>query len=591
MTKQIIQKKSTTYALAKRLVGVYLRPYFRMLGMAMLFMLIGAGMTAGLAALMEPVMDKVLVGKNRDLILPFGFSIMLCFIFSGLATYVHTILMNKVGQNIVSDIQRDLFSRFMVLDLAFFHKNPSGQLLSRVVNDVSVMRNAVSDSLTGIGRSLITLVFLVGVMFYQDYKLAMIAFTVFPIAAAVVAILGRRLRKLSGNIQNEIASLSDLLSQIFQGMRQVKAFGMEAHEERRAGDAIANVKRLIIKAVRVGTLSVPVNEALVGFALCGMIVYGGFQIADGQTTVGSLISFITAFSLAYEPIKRLAKLNNTFQIGLGAADRVFELMDMAPDITDQPGAITLNAPLPDIRFEMVSFQYQGSDGPALRDVSFHAPAGKVTALVGPSGGGKSTIMNLIPRFYDAQTGRVLVDGSDIRDLTMQSLRRNIALVSQDITIFDDSVQANIAYGREGASDAEIIAAARAAEADTFIAAMPQGYQTRLGENGVKLSGGQRQRIAIARAILRNAPILLLDEATSALDNESEQAIQKSFATLQQGRTTLVIAHRLSTVQSADQILVLDQGRIVEQGRHSELMAMQGLYARMYQANLREDAHG
>lgn len=591
MTKQIIQKKSTTYALAKRLVGVYLRPYFRMLGMAMLFMLIGAGMTAGLAALMEPVMDKVLVGKNRDLILPFGFSIMLCFIFSGLATYVHTILMNKVGQNIVSDIQRDLFSRFMVLDLAFFHKNPSGQLLSRVVNDVSVMRNAVSDSLTGIGRSLITLVFLVGVMFYQDYKLAMIAFTVFPIAAAVVAILGRRLRKLSGNIQNEIASLSDLLSQIFQGMRQVKAFGMEAHEERRAGDAIANVKRLIIKAVRVGTLSVPVNEALVGFALCGMIVYGGFQIADGQTTVGSLISFITAFSLAYEPIKRLAKLNNTFQIGLGAADRVFELMDMAPDITDQPGAITLNSPLPDIRFEMVSFQYQGSDGPALRDVSFHAPAGKVTALVGPSGGGKSTIMNLIPRFYDAQTGRVLVDGSDIRDLTMQSLRRNIALVSQDITIFDDSVQANIAYGREGASDAEIIAAARAAEADAFITAMPQGYQTRLGENGVKLSGGQRQRIAIARAILRNAPILLLDEATSALDNESEQAIQKSFATLQQGRTTLVIAHRLSTVQSADQILVLDQGRIVEQGRHSELMAMQGLYARMYQANLREDAHG
>lgn len=591
MTKQTIQKRTSSYALAKRLVGVYLRPYFRMLAIAMLFMLIGAGMTAGLAALMEPVMDKVLVGKNRDLILPFGFSIMLCFIFSGLATYVHTILMNKVGQNIVSDIQRDLFSRFMVLDLAFFHKNPSGQLLSRVVNDVSVMRNAVSDSLTGIGRSLITLVFLVGVMFYQDYKLAMIAFTVFPIAAAVVAILGRRLRKLSGNIQNEIASLSDLLSQIFQGMRQVKAFGMEAHEERRAGDAIANVKRLIIKAVRVGTLSVPVNEALVGFALCGMIVYGGFQIADGKTTVGSLISFITAFSLAYEPIKRLAKLNNTFQIGLGAADRVFELMDMAPDITDRPGAITLNSPLPDIRFEMVSFQYQGSDGPALRDVTFHAPAGKVTALVGPSGGGKSTIMNLIPRFYDAQTGRVMVDGSDIRDLTMQSLRRNIALVSQDITIFDDSVQANIAYGREGASDAEIIAAARAAEADTFITAMPQGYQTRLGENGVKLSGGQRQRIAIARAILRNAPILLLDEATSALDNESEQAIQKSFAALQQGRTTLVIAHRLSTVQNADQILVLDQGRIVEQGQHTELMAMQGLYARMYQANLREDAHG
>ncbi|MGZ9108698.1 MAG: ABC transporter ATP-binding protein, partial [Micavibrio sp.] len=306
-----------------------------------------------------------------------------------------------------------------------------------------------------------------------------------------------------------------------------------------------------------------------------------------NTTVGSLISFITAFSLAYEPIKRLAKLNNTLQMGLGAADRVFSMMDLTPAITSKPDAKTLQGAMPDIHFRDVAFAYQDADGQALHYVTFDIPAGKVTALVGPSGGGKSTIMNLIPRFYDVTAGRILVDQTDIRDLTLESLRGHIALVSQDITIFDDDARANIAYGRAGATEEEIVAAARAAEADGFIRAMPQGYDTKLGENGVKLSGGQRQRIAIARAILRDAPILLLDEATSALDTESEQAIQKSFAKLQQGRTTLVIAHRLSTVQNADQIIVLDRGKIVEQGRHEELIEKQGLYARMYQAGLKE----
>jgi subfamily B ATP-binding cassette protein MsbA len=587
MSKKPATPHTPTLKLVKRLVGVYLRPYFRMLGAAMAFMLFGAAMTAGFAALMEPVMDKVLVGKNASLILPFGLAIALCFVFSGLATYAHTVLMNKLGQSIVSDIQRDLFARFMVLDLAFFHANPSGQLLSRVVNDVSVMRNAVADSLTGIGRSLLTLIFLVGVMFYQDAKLAVIAFTVFPVAAFCVAYLGRRLRRLSGSIQDEIASLSDQLSQTFHGIRQVKAYGMEDYENKRAGAAINNVRRLILKAVRVGTLSTPINEALVGMALCGMIVYGGYQIVAGNATVGSLISFITAFSLAYEPIKRLAKLNNTLQMGLGAADRVFAMMDTMPAITNKIDARVFDGGTPEIRLNNVTFSYEGAERPALKNVSLIAPAGKVTALVGPSGGGKSTIMNLIPRFYDVADGNVLLNGADIRDLTLESLRANIALVSQDITIFDDTARANIAYGRADATEEDIIAAACAAEADVFIRAMPQGYDTRLGENGVNLSGGQRQRISIARAILRDAPILLLDEATSALDTESEQAIQKSFAELQQGRTTLVIAHRLSTVQNADQIIVLDKGQIAEQGRHDELIAKQGLYARMYQAGLRE----
>lgn len=555
--------------------------------LAMAFMLMASAMTAVFAGLMEPVMDRVLVAGNRSMIFPLAFGILFCFVTTGICTYLHTIMMNKIGQGIVSDIQKDLFSRFMRLDLAFFQNHPSGQLLSRVVNDVAMMRSSVADSLTGIGRSFISLIFLVGVMFYQDWVLTLIALTVFPIAGGFLTHVGRRLRKLSGNIQQEIAFLSDHLSQIFQGIRQVKAYGMEAHENSRAYDAIDRVRRLMIKAVRVGTMSVPVNEILVGLAIFAIIVYGGFQIADGNTTVGSLISFITAFALAFEPIRRLAKLNNTLQMGLGCADRVFEMMDLEPSIRNNPGAVALKTAQPQILFEHVSFRYLNAETEALNKVSLTIPAGKVTALVGPSGGGKSTIMNLIPRFYDVADGRITIDGLDLRSLTLESLRLHIAMVSQDITIFDDTARANIAYGREGASEEDIIAAARAAEADGFISAMPDGYDTRLGENGVMLSGGQRQRIAIARAILRNAPILLLDEATSALDNESEQAIQKSFAELRKGRTTLVIAHRLSTVQNADQIIVLDRGQVAEQGTHEELIARQGLYARMYQAGLKE----
>lgn len=582
-----VKSHTPDFILVRRLVKNYLRPYFRMLGLALAFMLLASAMTAVFAGLMEPVMDKVFVAGQKHLILPLGVSVFVCFVITGTATYIHTILMNKIGQGIVSDIQKDLFSKFMLLDLAFFQQNPSGQLLSRVVNDVSMMRASVSDSLTGIGRSLITLFCLIGVMFYQDWKLTLICLAVFPMAGGVLTYVGKRLRKISGNIQQEVALLSSHLSQIFQGIRQVKAFGMEAHENIRAGDAINRVRKLMLKAVRVGTITVPVNEILVGLAIFAMIVYGGHQIADGRTTVGSLISFITAFGLAYEPMRRLAKLNNTLQMGMGCAERVFDMMDQEPAIVNHPDAKILPHTPPEIRFENVSFAYRGSEGAALNGIMLSVPAGKVTALVGPSGGGKSTIMNLIPRFYDVTDGVITIGGMDVRDLTLESLRGAIAMVSQDITIFDDTARANIAYGREGASEEEIIAAARAAEADGFIMAMPEGYETRLGEDGTRLSGGQRQRLAIARAILRDAPLLLLDEATSALDNEAEQAIQRSFATLQKGRTTLVIAHRLSTVRNADQIIVLDRGRVVEQGRHDDLLSRSGLYARMYQAGLKE----
>ncbi len=581
-----VPEKSTS-ALVKRLVSTYLKPYFRQLMVAVFFMAIAAAMTAAIAKLMQPVLDDVLFAKNTGLIVPVAIAAFLTFLVRGVSTYFHTIIMGKISHSIIADVQRDLFGHFMGLDLTFFHANPSGQLISRVINDVSVMRDSVSDTLTGVGKNALTLLFLIALMFYQDWKLTLAAFTIGPFIGGFVAYIGRRLRQISRDIQQELAGLSGILSQIFQGIRQVQAYGMEGHETKKAGRAIDNVKGLNIKSVRVRNLSTPVNEIVIGVAFAGVIVYGGYQVAKGHMSPGQLGSFIAAFTLAYEPMKKLAKLNNTLQMGLGATERVFDMLDTVSAVKEKKKAKKLDVSKPEIAFKDVEFQYEQSDLKALDTISFSAKTGKVTALVGPSGGGKTTVMNLIPRFYDVMGGSVTIDGHNVADLTLESLRAHIALVSQDITIFDDSVAANIAYGREGASQAEIEKAAIAAAAHEFIKDFPGGYETQVGEDGVKLSGGQRQRIAIARAILRDAPILLLDEATSALDNESEKAVQTALEALEKGRTTIVIAHRLSTVQSADQIIVLDAGKIVETGTHSSLLKGKGLYAKMYEAGLRD----
>ena len=585
-TKQLIPAKSPV--LIKRLVRHYLSRHWGTLFLAVGFMIVGSLMTAAFATIIEPVMDQVLVAGNTSRIWGLGLGIFIIFTVRGIAGYMDTILMNKVGHSIVEKIQNDMFGHFMNLDLKFFHQNPSGQLLSRVTNDVNVLRLAVTDCLAGFGKSLITLFLLIIVMFYQDWKLALACFTIFPFIAMFVAWIGRKLRKTSGGIQEGQAALADRLSQVFQGIRLVKAYGMEKHEREEMGKFIHKVRSLILKSVRIGNLSTPVNEALVGVVVFGIIVYGGYQVADGQSTAGQLLSFITAFTMAYEPMKKLARLNNTLQTGLGAADRVFDMLDQQAEVVDHEGSIEVDLKQPEIMLKNVHFQYNPEDEQkALNGVFVTIPGGKVTALVGRSGSGKTTIMNMIPRFFDATDGQILIDGQDIKDIKKASLRRNIALVSQDITIFDDTVWANIGYGKKGAYQDEIIKAAIAAEADTFIRSLPHGYDTKLGEAGVTLSGGQRQRISIARAVLRDAPILLLDEATSALDNEAERAIQSTLSDLQKGRTTLVIAHRLSTVQSADQILVLEQGQLIEQGSHQALMEKNGVYAHMYEAGLND----
>ena len=583
------QAPPTTRKLMRRLVVDHVRPHVGTLLLAVVAMALAAAATAANAWLMEPVLDDVFVNRNGAMLVLVPLAVIVAAIIKGGGSYAQSMLMTRVGQRILADLQVSLFSHLMRADLAFFHDNPTGGLISRFTNDIGMLRGAVTQSLTGIVKDLLTVVFLVGLMFYQDWQMALVSFIAFPAAVFPILSIGRRMRKVSTNTQVEIGTLASLLDETFQGARHVKAYGMEDYETGRAAKVIENLYRLVMKSTRTRSATQPIMETLGSVAIALVILYGGSQVIAGQTTPGVFFSFITALLLAYQPVKNLSNLNANLQEGLAAAARVFALLDLEPEISDRPGVTVLPAGPGEIRFDDVQFSYVPSK-PALRGVSLVVPAGKTVALVGPSGGGKSTILNLIPRFYDVERGRVSLDGADIRDVTLSSLRARIGLVSQEVSLFHDTVRANIAYGRPGATDAEIRNVAKLASAD-FIDALPEGYETVVGERGVKLSGGQRQRIAIARALLKNAPILLLDEATSALDNESERAMQSALNTLMAGRTTLVIAHRLSTIADADLIYVVDEGRIVEQGTHAELIARGRTYARLYALQAGGDTEG
>jgi subfamily B ATP-binding cassette protein MsbA len=569
-----------TGELVRRLVRDHVRRYAPRLGLALILMAVVAASTATLAKLIEPVLDLVFTNHDAGMLRQVALAILVVFAVKGLAAYGEAVVMNGVGQRIVADLQATLFARLIHADLAFFNDTATGALISHFTNDANLLRGAVSNTLTGIGKDTLTLAFLVAVMFYQDWLLALVAFVAFPTALWPIIKLGRRMRRVSTNTQVELGRFTTLLDQVFAGARHVKAYAMETYEAARASAQIERLYRLAFKAGKVRAASHPIMETLGGIAIVAVILYGGAQVIAGARTTGTFFSFITALLLAYEPVKRLANLNTSLQEGLAAAERVFASLDIEPAIHDAPDAARLAVARGEVRFERVSFAYHPGSA-ALDGVTVTVPAGKTAALVGPSGAGKSTLLNLIPRFYDVGAGRVTIDGQDVRAVTLASLRGAIGLVAQEVSLFDDTVKANIAYGRPDASEAQIVAAARAAAAHDFIIGLPQGYDTPVGELGIKLSGGQRQRLAIARAMLKDAPILLLDEATSSLDTESERQVQAALRHLMRGRTVLVIAHRLSTVVDADVIYVIEAGRVTEQGSHAELLARGGAYARLY----------
>jgi len=576
-----------TWPMVKRIVKDAVAPYFSKIVLALVCMALMAAATGGYAYLMDPVINEVFVKKNSAMLLPVGIAVLGAFALKGFANYGQSVLMSYVGGRILADIQNKLYEHVIRLDIGFFHSTNTGKLITRFTSDISSMRAAVSSSLTGFGKDLLTAIVLIGVMFYQDWQLAIIAFTVFPAAILPIARLGKRMRKVSANTQQQIGEFATLLEQTFQGVRHVKAYGMEPYECSRMEKLVETVFRLSFKAQTVSARSSPIMESLGGAAITTIIIYGGSRVIDGASDPGSFFSFITALLLAYEPVKRLANINISLQSGLAASQRVFMVLDLEPEIKDAPDATELKVSGGNINFKNVAFSYN-PEITALRDIDLDIKAGETVALVGPSGAGKSTILNLIPRFYDIDAGAITIDGQDIRGVTLESLRKATALVSQEITLFDDTVRANIAYGRAGASDAEIEEAARHAAAHDFILQLEHGYDTIVGEHGVKLSGGQRQRIAIARAMLKNAPILLLDEATSALDTESERHIQGALSELMKGRTTLVIAHRLSTIVDADKICVINNGRVIEQGKHEELLELGGAYANLYNLQFSEE---
>jgi ATP-binding cassette, subfamily B, bacterial MsbA len=576
-----------TWPLVRRLMRDYMKKHTLRIVVAFVFMGLAAAAMVVMANFLKPIIDGAMQGGSMDDLYWLGASIIAVFAVKAGCSYTGDMMMQYIGHRTVADLQSGMYARLMRSDLDHFHNTAAGQLIANFLSDATKLRTVFSDTFTGIGRDSLAVVGLVGYMFYADWVLACVGFFIFPLAVYPVAKLGRKMRKVSANTQAEMAQFTTLLDEGFTGIRHVKAYGMEDYESGRADAVVNRLFKLNFRAARVRTASEPILEFLAGLAIVAVLLYGGWQVIHGGRTPGTFFAFIGALLLAYEPVRKLAKLNANLQDALPAAERVFAVLDLEAKIKDRADAVPLAVKAGAVRLEGVTFAYrQGAK--ALRDVTIDVPAGKTVALVGPSGAGKSTVLNLIPRFYDVDAGRVLVDGQDVRTLTLASLRGAIGLVSQETTLFDDTIRANIAYGRAGASEAEIVAAAKSAAAHDFIESLPDGYATRVGGLGAKLSGGQRQRVAIARAILKNAPILLLDEATSALDTESERQVQAALKALMQGRTTLVIAHRLSTVIDADLIYVLEAGQVKERGTHRELLAARGLYASLYAAQAGEE---
>ncbi len=572
-------------ALLRRLLG-YVRPHVKTLVLSGLMMLGVAAATSASALIVKNILDDVLIKQDKGMFLLVLAGIIVISLAKGVFSYGQSVLMASVGQRVIRGLQDQLYTHVVRLSYSFFSEVPVGTLISRISSDVNNVQGLVTVAVTGAVRDLFSILGLIVVVFYQDWKLALISSTVGPLVLWALRYSGSRMRKASRQIQAKNAEMVSHLAESLGGIRVVKAFGAEEAEAGRFRLTTRNLYGLAMRMQRVGALSRPLMEFIGALMVAGVVFYGGSAVMRGEMTVGSFFSFITALLLMYEPIKRLNAMNNTIQLALASAERVFSILDLPPEVADAPGAVELPRVKGEVSFHDVRFRYQ--EHFVIDGVNLRAEPGRMIALVGGSGGGKSTLVNLIPRFYEATEGAVRVDGHDVARVTQASLRRNIAMVAQETILFNDTVRANIAYGTPGASPELVEGAARAAYIHDVIAELPQGYDTVIGTGGIKLSGGQRQRVAIARALLKDAPILILDEATSALDAESEAVVQKALENLMRGRTTFVIAHRLSTVRNADRICVLSEGKVVEEGTHDELLARCGEYAHYYRMQFRDE---
>jgi subfamily B ATP-binding cassette protein MsbA len=551
------------------------RPHTPKFIMAMICMLIVGATTSALAFLVKPALDEIFLKKNADMLIWIPVAVVAIYLTKGVCTYTQTILMSFIGQRVVADLRNKLYQQMQMQSLSFFTKNPTGILMSRITNDVSYVQGAVSEAVTSLLKDSFTLICLVFVIFYRDWQLAIIAMFVFPLAIYPIAKFGEKMRAIATRTQVTIGSLTTLLQETISGTRIVKAFSMEDYENKRFANENEHLFKLAMKSVSINAVSSPFMEFLGGIGIATIVFYGGYQVINGVSTPGTFFSFLTALIMLYEPVKRLTNVNNTIQQGIAGAQRVFSIIDLVPEIMNHADAVALPKISRGIEIQHVSFRYE--ETPILRNIHLSIKAGEVVAFVGMSGGGKTTLVNLIPRFYDVTEGRIMIDGHDIRDVTIESLRGQIGIVTQQTILFNDTVKNNIAYGDIEKTDEDIIQAARAANAHDFIMNLPKGYETVIGEQGAKLSGGERQRISIARALLKDAPILILDEATSSLDTEAEIEVQDALETLMKGRTTLIIAHRLSTIRNADRIIVLSKGEIVEEGAHEFLLEKRGEY--------------
>ena len=566
----------------------YVKPYKSWLVISMVCMVIVASMAGAQAYLVKPLLDEIFFNKDGTMLKLVPLVIMGVFLVKGLFSYSYNYLLQKVGQSIIRDLRNLLYSHIQSLPLSFFQKKPTGELISRILSDVNLIQGAVSNVLVGILKDTCQVIFLIGVIFYQDWRMASIAMISLPLVIYPIVNFGRRHRRLSRGSQQTTAQVSNILYETITGNRIVKAFSMEKYEVGRFAKTLDELFAIVMRNTRIGAISSPLMEVLGGVGISLVVWYGGSQVLADKSTPGTFFSFLTALIMIYQPIKGVSAINNSLQQGIAAAERVFDVLDTQSDVAEKKDAIELPLIKDAIEFTNARFQYD-EDTEVLKGINLKVKAGEVLAVVGTSGGGKSTLVNLIPRFYDVSSGSLTIDGTDIRDVTFKSLRDQVGVVTQQTILFNDTVRNNIAYGSLDASEEQIKDAARAAHALGFIQNMPKGFDTVIGESGARLSGGERQRISIARAILKNAPILILDEATSSLDTESEHEVQQAIENLVQSRTTIVIAHRLSTIRNADRIVVIQAGEIVEEGTHDTLLPLGGVYKMLHDMQFQNDA--